>query len=146
MRGLGAGTALAVTQPWRFVRAQEPDGVLLGLEEFAPSYFRNAIPRGVRLSFDSDAHTTRAVTWLTTGAEDRNTYVEYGVVPQQASVDEIAQSGFLNRQLTGTSALAPFGFGDPADVEDDPSSFLSPLRPPGPGRPDERPVRVHRAR
>jgi hypothetical protein len=63
---------------------------------------------------------------------DLGTQVQFGAVPVHASPEEIARGGYLDQEITGTSQLAPFGYGEEG------GDLGKPLE-------GEQPVRVHRA-
>jgi hypothetical protein len=89
-------------------------------------------PRALTLTYVEDLSSTRTITWLTTGDADPGSNVEFGVVPEGATPQEIAEGLFLDSADVGVSELAPFGFGDSGE------NF-------GQGMEGENPVRVHRA-
>ena len=113
---IGAGLArVGLPAP---ARASTSDG--LGLPAPGPYssvYGRVGVPRGVCLTYTADTSSTRTMTWLTTGAVDPGTRVQFGVVPLYATEAEIRTGRFLEREVSGSSAMAPYGFGDQAQPD-----------------------------
>ena len=126
------GAGMARTWPSAaFGAADVPGAAVPG--PFSGVYRGIGVPRGLALSLSQDAASTRTVTWLTTGALDVGSRVQFGTVPLHATAQEIRSGAFLDREISGASAMAPYGFGEAGE--------------PNSGQPldGEQPVRVHRA-
>ena len=95
-------------------------------------YGRVGTPRALQLGFTAETTSTRTVTWLTTGVVDPGTAVQFGAVPVDATQAEIRKGAYLDRQIRGTSQLAPYGYGEEGDNHGQPLD-------------GELEVRVHRA-
>lgn len=96
-------------------------------------YGRFGAPRGASLSLTGDPRTSRTITWLTTGEAEVGSRVRFGVVPPWASEGEVRAGRFLVREVSGSSAPAPFG-----TFDEDTGEVTGPAD-------GEHPVRVHRA-
>lgn len=88
-------------------------------------------PRGLMLTHVDNLATTRTITWLTTGDADPGSHVEFGVVSQDTPPGHLKNGQYLNQVATGSSEMAPFGFGDGGELSGLPME-------------GELPVRVHR--
>lgn len=141
LRGVARGGAAVAVRPSPALAARpERDRGTELLDAWVQDYSKPHRPRGVRLSFDADPATTRAVTWLTTG-DPGASIVEYAFVAAGATSPG---RGTLDRSSVGSRAAAPFGFGEADRAEHE--ALLDPYRSPGPARPGEEQVYVHRAR
>ena len=89
-------------------------------------------PRGRALGLTATGPADRSLTWLTTGAQQTPSVVQWGVVPASTPPGQLRKGGLLNATATGSSMLAPSG-----SFEDD-DGTVTPIE-------GEHPVRVHRA-
>lgn len=131
-RSLLLGTAAVAVAPGllRASSAQPPAPYAGG--PLAEVYGRIGTPRGRTLGHSTAGSTGRSVTWLSTGAQETATVVQWGVVPPGTPPGKVKQGRTLTSTTSGSSVLAPGG------SFDDDTGTAAPIE-------GEHPVRVHSA-